>query len=377
MWFLEIVGRHNQTIGALSVSRPRIVQHSFGSLGSGGPIGALNRVLATDITDMFEFRQVPQPHAAGGINVRLVLTMAREMRDFRPDLAHIRGLGNEGFHGIIAARVARVPRILVSVHGSVGDLVHGRQTLRRWIVGRILEPLTLRLATHVVTVCEAALDKPILGPVAGKVAGVVPNGVDLSSVSDTVRRATRQALGIDDEDVVLIIVGRLVVDKGHLDLFQALDTLPVASQSRVHLLVVGDGPDAGLLSARSRSVDHVKVHMLGRRSDVPDLLGAADIAVVASRHENLSNALLEAMAMGLPVIATRVGGNTEVVSRGGGLLVPAADPAALAEAILGLLGDAERRTRLGRDARAVVESSYTTEHMKNRLAAVYTSILQS
>src|SRR3712207_5241119 len=139
--------------------KPRIVQHSFGAQGSGGPIGALTRVLASDITKSFDFLHVAQPYRAGGLNLSLVNQMAKEMRSFRPDLAHIRGLGNEGLHGVLAAKVAGVPKILVSVHGSVRDLQSETVSFRRLVVGRILEPLTLQLATHVVTVCEDALHK--------------------------------------------------------------------------------------------------------------------------------------------------------------------------------------------------------------------------
>jgi glycosyltransferase involved in cell wall biosynthesis len=304
--------------------------------------------------------------------------MAKEMRGFHPDLVHIRGLGNEGFHGVLAARVARVPRILVSVHGSVRDLVSGPVGLRRLTLGRIIEPSTLRLATHVVTVCEDALEKPILQGSTRKIVGVVPNGVDLINASETDRKEMRLTLSIGSDDMVLIIVGRLVVDKGGLDLFKALEFLPAESTSKmIHLLVVGDGPDRELLSEQARSVANVKIHMLGARYDVAKLLCASDIALLPSWHENMSNALLEAMAAGVPVIATSVGGNTEIVSQGGGILVPPHDPPALASAIHGLILNDRQRVMLGREARSVIETAYTTRHMTQRLSDVYRSILES
>jgi len=361
------------------MTRPRVVQHSFGAVGSGGPIGALTRVLASDLGARYEFRHVPQPGAAGGLNLRLVVDMARQMRAFAPQLAHIRGLGNEGFHGVLAARLAGVPHILVSVHGSVRDLVHGPVGPRRWLVGRVLEPLTLRMATDVVTVCEAALDKPILRAVAHKVVGVVPNGVDPVAQPAGGRAATRRDLGIGADDLVLIVVARLVVDKGHLDLIAALDLLPddlgQPNGRMLHVLVAGDGPDRALIEQRAARVTTAPIHLLGRRSDVPALLAAADIAVLPSWHENMSNALLEAMAAGLPVITTRVDGNTEVVSRGGGLLVPPADPAALASALAELCADPALRATLGREARAVIAANYTEKHMTDRLDRVYSGIL--
>ncbi|MDH6235809.1 glycosyltransferase [Cryobacterium sp. CG_9.6] len=359
------------------MNRQRIVQHSFGSIGSGGPIGALARVMNSQITGEFEFRHVAQPAAAGGVNLRLVRRMARQMRDFHPHLAHIRGLGNEGFHGVLAARLAGVPRILVSVHGSVRDLVHGRGSTRRALVGWVLEPLTLRLATHVVTVCEDALDKPVLAPVWRKVVGVVPNGVEVvrSSTADQ-RRRVRRELNIQPHDVALICVGRLVLDKGQVDLLAALDGLTPLPGAIVHVLLVGDGPDRAPIARAAASVSSSnRVHLLGQRDDVPALLAAADVAVFPTLHENLSNALLEAMAAALPIVATRVGGNTEVLRNGGGVLVPPGDPFALAAALQTLIVDAELRTVVGQAARATVENGYTTGHMVARLAQVYRAIL--
>jgi glycosyltransferase involved in cell wall biosynthesis len=91
----------------------------------------------------------------------------------------------------------------------------------------------------------------------------------------------------------------------------------------------------------------------------------------------MSNALLEAMAAEVPVIATNVGGNTEVVSRGGGILVPPHDPAALASALHKLILDRSRRVELGQEARSIIETTYTTRHMTQRLSEVYRSILES
>lgn len=357
--------------------RPRIVQHSFGALGSGGPIGALTRVLDSDLSECFEFRHVRQTVAAGGVNLGLARRMANEMRQFKPDLVHVRGLGNEGFHGVLAARIARVPRVLVTLHGSVADLVSGSGSPRQRIVANVLEPATVRMADYVATVTDSALDKPVIRGVKHKVVGVIPNGVDVPVLGREVRNEVRIDLRIPEDAVVLIIVGRLALDKGHLDLLEALDSLSAATTDQVYLLVVGDGPDSERIRDRAAKLRAVQARLLGRRMDVQRLLAASDVFVLPSLHENMSNAILEAMAAGLPVISTRVGGTTEILSQGGGILVPPSDQSSLAVALDESLTDPVLRKRLGADARRLIESKYTTRHMTTSLGELYWRILEA
>lgn len=116
---------------------------------------------------------------------------------------------------------------------------------------------------------------------------------------------------------------------------------------------------------------------VGNRSDVLDILQASDVFIFPSLHENLSIALLEAMASQLPVIATAVGGNVEVLRRGGGLLVPSGDTGALAEAVAELVQSPEDRRSLASAARSTIEKHYTLEHMLERLSVAYEHILRS
>lgn len=353
--------------------RTRILQTSFGIPGSGGPIGALERVLVSDMARRYDFLHLNQP-AAGGINLPLIIGMARRMRRFNPAIAHIRGLGNEGLHGVLAARLAGVPKIVLSVHGSVDDLVYSRHGFRTRMVA-LLEPLSVALATHVITMYDGATHKRALANMGTRWVGSVPNGVELKAFSASARQQERALFGIRPDDVVLIVVARLVVDKGHLDLFEALRQLGARSEKKLHLLVVGDGPDREEIVHCAESVSSVEIHFLGMRQDVAELLAASDIFVFPSLHENLSNALLEAMASGLPVIATSVGATPEVISRGGGILVNPSAPGELRSAVQTLVDDEVLRAEMGARARETVEDRYTVEHMTRRLAEVYERIL--
>ncbi|GAA4379549.1 glycosyltransferase family 4 protein [Nocardioides caricicola] len=357
----------------ISRARPVIVQHSFGDPGSGGPVGALQRILDSDLGDRYEWVRMHQEWATGGIDVSRVRSWARMLREVRPDLVHVRGLGNEGFHGVLAARLARCPRVLVSMHGTVRDLTTPATLKQRALVG-VFEPATLRLATHVTTVCEYAAERDFIRKHAGKFVGPITNGVDPVVVDPGARSALRSELGLAPEDVALVSVGRLTFEKGHTDLAAALGRLEPHVREQVVLVVVGSGPDEEAIRDGYATAG-VRTAFLGRRLDVPQLLASSDVFVFPSLHENLSNALLEAMAQGLPVVATRVGGNTEVVRRGGGLLVEARDPAGLAEAIGSLVADRARREGLGVEAAGVAARHYSTRRMLEILDETYRAVL--
>jgi len=140
------------------------------------------------------------------------------------------------------------------------------------------------------------------------------------------------------------------------------------------LILAGDGPNAGAYRARA-DAQLRNVRFLGKVSDVREVLRAADALVLPSLSEGLSNAVLEAMAMGLPVVATRIGGLTEQVEdRVSGLLVEATNPIALAEAIRRLLGDSDLRTRLGQAARRAAGQRFSIEAMVDAYDQLYEAL---
>ena len=356
--------------------KPLVVQHSFGDVGSGGPIGALGRILASDLTQSYDFVRMHQQRATGGIDVVRLREWSAFLRRVQPDLVHVRGLGNEGFHGALAARLAGCRRVLVSVHGTVRDITTP-PTLKQRLVVDGLEPMTLRMATHVTTVCEYAAERPFVKRHHEKMVGPIVNGVEVPDETPALQREeTRRALGLTDSQVAVVSVGRLTLEKGHRDLAGALERLSDTARDSMVLVLVGDGPE-GEVIRRTYEQTGVATRFLGRRLDVPQILGAADVFAFPSLHENLSNALLEAMAHGLAVVATSVGGTTEVLRGGGGLLVPVNDPAALSQALERVVESVGLRRRLGTTARQVVAEKYSIEAMCRVLDLTYQQVLSS
>jgi glycosyltransferase involved in cell wall biosynthesis len=335
-----------------------IVQHCFGAPGRGGPATALQRLLDRSSE---HYDVIWQREPAGGISIRLLFRFIAELRRYRPNLVHVRGLGNEGFHAALAARLAGVRHVLVSVHGTHRDLKGGSK-FRRFLVSRVLEPITLMLATNIVTVCAFASRRDFLRRFRSKMLHPVPNGVFLPDADAERALQLRKDLGIRENSVLLVTVSRLTHEKGYGDLARAVELLEQGGYA-FDLLVIGDGDTDGSIRSLFSSGESVGIHFIGHTSDVGKYLAASDCFVFPTWHENLSNALLEAMAYGLPAIATDVGGNTEVLAEGGGILVPPHDPHGLAEAIGSLIDEPELLRSLGRRARATIEAHYTVDIM--------------
>lgn len=178
------------------------------------------------------------------------------------------------------------------------------------------------------------------------------------------RNLIRQKLGLQKDEVFFLAVGRLVYEKGHEFLIEAMSMVAKEDTSAV-AGICGAGQLHNQLQAQIETLNlQDKVRLLGQWDSIHDILAAADVFVLPSRWEGLPMALLEGMMAGLPVIATRVEGVDEVVQPGEhGLLVPLESPAELAQAILQLLRSPADRKRMGKAARERVLSSYTTDRM--------------
>jgi glycosyltransferase involved in cell wall biosynthesis len=204
---------------------------------------------------------------------------------------------------------------------------------------------------------------------------LIYNGIDLARFSRLRDRdVVRRALDLDADALVMAIVANLIPYKGHADLLAALGRVKSQLPEKWALLIVGrdNGIGSALAGqARELGIDR-HVRFLGQRSDIPDLLGAADVGLLASHEEGFSNAILEKMAAGLPVIATDVGGNSEAIVEGvTGFLVPPRDPEALGVAIVKLCSDRALARRMGDAGRARVRQEFSIDRCIGRYEQLY------
>jgi len=215
--------------------------------------------------------------------------------------------------------------------------------------------------------------------VPSAVLGLIYNGVELSKfVAVRERSQIRASIGIPDATLVLVIVANVLAHKGYRDLIEALAVAAPQLPGGWRLLAVGrDYGLAGELKAKAAALGLAEnILLLDVRDDVADILTACDIGLLCSHEEGFSNALLEGMAAGLPMIATDVGGNREALLHDEtGLLVPPRDPKRLAEAIVRLANDPVLRARMGAAGRHRIEERFAFERCVEAYDELYRALL--
>lgn len=202
----------------------------------------------------------------------------------------------------------------------------------------------------------------------------IPNGIEARLFDDSIdRAAVRSALGVPDDAELLILGARLEPQKGISFLLQAMAHL-VPKRRRLHLAIAGSGSLEAVLKAEARTLGvEDRVHFLGVRLDMPDLLRASDLFVLSSNWEGLPMIVLEALAAGCPIVATAVGGVPSAVREGEtGRLVPPRDPAALAAAISEVLDRPEDLARFSVNGRKLFDAQFSAGAMTRRYEALYT-----
>jgi glycosyltransferase involved in cell wall biosynthesis len=262
-------------------------------------------------------------------------------------------------------------KIVYTEHGRLSD---ARPSWKRQLVN----PWLSRFDGSIVAVSRELREYMIDARFPPGRVDVVHNGVEPAAVpSGADRRRARQQLRLDERAFVVATVARLDPVKDLMTLLEAFAIVRRRVPS-AQLLVVGDGPERDRLAARAAQPDLAgSVHMTGYRSDVRALLPAADVYTSSSISEGVSITILEAMAAGIPVVATAVGGTPEVLPEeaDGGILVPCRDPERLASAIASLALDHRQRATMAAAGRRRLESSFTIDRMVDDYARIYRGLV--
>ncbi|HXC39828.1 MAG TPA: glycosyltransferase [Burkholderiales bacterium] len=278
----------------------------------------------------------------------------RLMRRLRPDIAHST-TPKPGLLFAIAGFLARVPIRMHTFTGQPWVEMRGARRLITRACDRLI--MVLNTANYCDSPSQQAfLESEGIGRVGVVGAGSL-SGVDtekFSPPSAEQRRAARAAFNLPDEARVIAFVGRITADKGMVELMDAFDRLK-ADVADLHLVLIGPFDDRAPLPAAELRRIHAApgVHALGYVPQPEKVLAAADVLALASYREGFGNVVIEAAAMGIPTVGTRINGLIDAVADGeSGLLVPVKDAAALAHALGRVLVDDTLRLALGRAARA-------------------------
>lgn len=300
------------------------------------------------------------------------MRLARHLATRRIDIVH-----GYSFYGnlfaIPPARMAGVPVVIASIRDRAPYLTPMQKRAQRW---------ACQFADCILANAAAVKEWLIAeGYDASKIV-VIPNGVDLTRFEHVDPRVSPfLALGVPEGAPVVLVVSRLNPLKG-LEPFLEAVALIAGDFPSVRFVIVGDTnpserPYWSVLTNLTGKLGMTeRVTFAGLRHDVPHLLSAATISVMPSLNEALSNVLLESMAAGAPVVATRVGGTPEAIEDGvNGMLVPPGDPRAMAAAIAALLASPDRARRLGDAARQSINARFSMQRMVSATERLYEALL--
>jgi glycosyltransferase involved in cell wall biosynthesis len=351
-------GADQQLLSAAQVLRDRGHEIRIVSLTPLGPMGLQARGLGLT-TDSLEMRRgVPDP--------RGLARLVRIVRAWKPDVVHS--------HMVHANLMGRVLRLLVPVPVLVSTIHNVYEGGPLLMAGY---RLSNGLVDHMTIISQAAADR-FIGEriVPGRLLTVIANGVDtdrMRNVPPEARDALRRAIGVSDAEFIWLAVGRFEVAKDYPNLLRGFKEVR-SREPRAVLVIVGQGSLQGEAEALADELGlRDAVRFLGARDDVPAVMSAGDGYVMSSAWEGMPMVLLEAAAAGLPIVATAVGGNGEVVRDGeSGFLVPARDPGALGQAMLRLMGlPVEQRRGMGERGREHVGANYGLHRVAERWERVY------
>ncbi|MBB6351302.1 glycosyltransferase involved in cell wall biosynthesis [Nonomuraea muscovyensis] len=294
-------------------------------------------------------------------NARAYARLVGVLRRLAPEVVHT-FLHEATLIGVPAARLARVPVVVAGRRNETR-----LNATRPWSLA--LDRMTARMADHVVVNAAAlAADACAMLRLPRHSLTVIYNGLPPSAFDPVPPEEVRTGLP------VVACVARLSAEKGHCHLIDAMALL--AARGRPCTLVLaGDGPERGALEKQAAAAG-LDVRFLGTRTDNAELLARADVVVLASLTEGLSNAVMEAMAAGRPIVATSVGGNPELLDERG-VLVPPAAPSALAEGVIRLLDDPGLAGGLAAAARAWAGRNLDTHVMADHHLRLYERLLRA
>ncbi|MBL6980974.1 MAG: glycosyltransferase family 4 protein [Anaerolineales bacterium] len=328
---------------------------------------------AQEIVDDVNIYRSPSPGSPGFASAISTLLALPVLARIQPDIIHVHGLLSPMTTGLAGKKITGVPLVVKVLRGGdLGDL--NRLHTKIFSAARIN---WMRQMVDLFFVISDEIDQELdcLG-ISGEKRIIMPNGVDtnkFSPVSDTEKKNIRKSLGLSEDGLIGIYSGRLVAEKQVNKLLTVFRELKL-KYPNAYLMILGSGPQENSL----KKISGPGVKFVGFTDQVDSYLKAADIFVLPSATEGLSNSMLEAMAAGLAVVATAVGGAPDVIEhKYHGWLVDPDETESLKNALEVLLEDDELRKKLGTNARKKMEDEYAFAVIAKRMREMYDRLLNN
>lgn len=298
-----------------------------------------------------------------GLELSLIPRLAKILRQNKIDILHSHN-SSPHFYSTLAGKVAGTPINIYTIHG---------QELHR------ADKLLSYMTDMIVAVSDDARKLMVRrGGIPQRKVMTILNGIDEGKYhSDVNVTLKKRSIGLAEDDLVIGIVARLAPEKDHNTLLEAFKIVLQKTNKKVKLVVVGDGNLRKELEEKAR---HISISentiFLGERHDVPELLATFDLFVLSSLTEGISLTLLEAMAAGLPIVATNVGGNPEIVlNNQTGIIVPSRDPISMANGIVKVIGNINKAKQMGEMGKDRMAKVFSVKTMAKKYEEVYDKFL--
>ncbi|MDY0277805.1 MAG: glycosyltransferase [Acholeplasma sp.] len=336
-----------------------------------GPNTANKILFNSYLNEYFSFSFLLQnSHSGLKLNLKLLKDMSSQIKKEKPDLVHVSGLQTSGLYAVLAAKI-RKRKILITIRGFSGSATN-IGIFKRFLYNKIVEPLQLIFCDYFYTVSEQANRNPMLKRFKKKNLGFIHNSAPI--INGETSSLSRSDISLSDSDFILAYSGRVTFDKG---MFYLCEAMKKNENQNIKLLIIGEGSYSGEIRKNYKDLIDDKIFLLGQRTDVLELLKISNVFVFPTLHENLSNSLLEACAIGLPVIATNVGGNPEViVDDFNGLLVPSKSSDALVKSINRLYSSREACKKFSTNTKKIINDKFSQDKLLVQVKEIYDYILK-
>lgn len=307
----------------------------------------------------------------------------RHARDFRVLGQTLRAIERHGIDivhthefrsdliGLLCARRRRLP-LVCTVHGWIANDIKGS-------IYTVLDKLILRFFDRIVVVSEKIRAQLIRWGIPGRKIVVVPNALQTERYRvDRTDDSFRRELGLRPDDVLVGKIGRLSAEKGHRDLLQAAASA-LKQCDRLRVVLIGIGPEEQSLRAQAKALGiEERILFAGYRNDMVRVYNSLDLVVQASYTEGMPNVVLEALLMGVPVVATRVGGTDEIVENGrSGVLIEPRRPDVLAGELIGFAREPERFRSMARSGQERIRQEFDSRRRIERMKVIYAELMSS